>query len=372
MTAVAIFRHSRRDAFLVAGAAAHGALLLAAPSAPLVALGLWWNANTVAHNFIHLPFFRSRGANRAFSAGLSILLGLPQTLWRDRHLAHHAGRVWRFQWSRRLAVESVLVLGVWSVAASQGAAFFLGTWLAGWVGGLLLCSLQGHWEHARGTVSHYGPLYNLAFFNDGYHVEHHVRPARHWSELPAAPAPDAESSRWPAVLRWLELSPLNALERWVLRSPRLQRFVVERHARAFRRLLADRSPPRRVTIVGGGLFPRTALVLRRLLPDAELTIVDRSAKNLERARPLLDGTVRVVEASWTPEHSAGADLVVVPLAFDGDRSRFYRDPPAPAVMVHDWIWRRRGARRWAVVSPLLLKRLNLVAGPLPPASRPGG
>jgi hypothetical protein len=353
-----LLRHSPRDALLVALAAGHGALLLTVPSAPLIALALWWTANTVAHNFIHLPFFRSRTASAVFSAYLSVLLGLPQTLWRDRHLAHHAGRPWRMRWSRPLAIEFLVVAALWVVVASRGPAFFLGTWTAGWLGGLLLCWMQGHYEHVRGTVSHYGRVYNLAFFNDGYHVEHHARPGLHWSALPAAVVPGAERSRWPAALRWLELSQLNALERLALRWRRLQRFMVERHERAFRKLLAMLPPVRRVTIIGGGLFPRTALVLGRLVPAAEITIIDRSAENLARARPFLGSTVRVVEASYAPELCGDAELLVVPLAFSGDRRAFYAHPPAPAIAVHDWIWRRRG--EGFVVSFLLLKRINLV------------
>src|SRR4051794_4369513 len=84
-----ILRYSPKDALLVGGAVLHGALLLVAPSVPLVALGLWWNANTVSHNFIHLPFFRARGGNQLFSAFLSLLLGLPQSFWKAKHLAHH-------------------------------------------------------------------------------------------------------------------------------------------------------------------------------------------------------------------------------------------------------------------------------------------
>jgi hypothetical protein len=54
-----VLRHSRRDSLLIALAFVHGALLLTAPSAPLIAIALWWNANTIAHNFIHLPFPRA-------------------------------------------------------------------------------------------------------------------------------------------------------------------------------------------------------------------------------------------------------------------------------------------------------------------------
>jgi hypothetical protein len=54
------------------------------------------------------------------------------------------------------------------------------------------------------------------------------------------------------------------------------------------------------------------------------------------------------------------DALVIPLSFDGDRAELYGTPPARTVIVHDWIWHVRGTSR--VVSPLLLKRLNLVHG----------
>ena len=57
---------------------------------------------------------------------------------------------------------------------------------------------------------------------------------------------------------------------------------------------------------------------------------------------------------------ARADLVVIPLSFAGNRRAVYRNPPARLVLVHDWIWSRHGSRRSAVVSWLLLKRVNLV------------
>ena len=354
----AILRHSNRDAVLVVLAAVYGVLLLTMPSALLIAVGLWWTANTVAHNFIHLPFFRARGANLVFSAYLSLLLGLPQTLWRARHLAHHADRAFQVRWSRRLGFEIALVATLWVCLAGLGTRFFFGTWLPGWIGGLLLCTLQGHYEHVRGTVSHYSAIYNLAFFNDGYHVEHHARPGLHWTALPAHARADATRSRWPAVLRWAELFQLEALERMVLRSAWLQRFVVERHQRAFERLIARVGAVDSVTIVGGGLFPRTALVLRQLLPNARLTIIDQSAENIERARPYLKGDVRWIHAAYSFEQCERADLLIVPLAFIGERRVFYRHPPARAVAIHDWIWHRHPDG--FDISLLLLKRLNLV------------
>ena len=60
-----VLRYSRWDALLVALALAQGGLFAltfrGALALPVVALGLWWNCNTVAHCFIHRPFFRARG-----------------------------------------------------------------------------------------------------------------------------------------------------------------------------------------------------------------------------------------------------------------------------------------------------------------------
>jgi hypothetical protein len=63
-------------------------------------------------------------------------------------------------------------------------------------------------------------------------------------------------------------------------------------------------------------------------------------------------------ATFDAAQSSTADLVVLPLAFVGDRGRAYRHPPADRVLIHDWIWARRTTG--VVVSWWLLKRLNLV------------
>jgi len=265
--------------------------------------------------------------------------------------------------------------------------FLFNTYLPGFLIGLGLCYLQGHYEHARGTVSHYGTLYNLLLFNDGYHVEHHARPAANWRELPKYRADQTNESRWPPVLRWLEIVNLCALERAILRSPRLQKFVLKRHEQAFRQLPLSRAD--RIGIVGGGLFPRTALILRRLLPESTLILIDQNAENLAIARRFLsrketpdsgltgiplflfsNPPSRLISAEYNlqgyqfinerfvPNSVCDFDLLVVPLAFNGDRKQIYEQPPAKAVLVHDWIWRRRGSS--VIISYLLLKRLNLV------------
>jgi hypothetical protein len=170
--------------------------------------------------------------------------------------------------------------------------------------------------------------------------------------------PDARASRWPPVLRWLDTLGLDGLERLVLASSVLQRFVLNRHERAFRSLLPNPDALRSITIVGGGLYPRTALVLARIAPRAALTIVDANAAHLELARCFLGNHVALKREVFDPRRTVMADLVVVPLAYVGNRRTFYDAPPAPTVLVHDWIWALHP--RSVIVSWLLLKRLNLV------------
>ena len=366
-----VLRYSGWDAVLVALSLAYAALLIAAPSSLLIAVGLWWTANTAAHNFIHTPFFRSRTLNVGYSVFLTLLMGVPQRLWRARHLRHHRELQGERRrparqpdvarqriWTRGVMMEAAVVVALWIALATSDVAFFAGVYLPGYLAGLALCSLQGHFEHARGTISHYGWLYNWCFFNDGYHAEHHLRPGEHWTRLPSEPRVCPRSSRWPPVLRWLDGLSLELLERAVLRSPRLQRFVVAVHERAFARVIPRLPALDRVTIVGGGLFPRTALVLQRLLPGAKLTIVEATREHLDIAARFLGGGVEFEHRLFDPAVADAADLIVIPLAFIGDRERVYRHPPAKAVVVHDWIWKPRGGG--ARISWLLLKRLNLV------------
>ena len=364
-------RQTTWDVLPVAIALAHGTLLLTWPSILLVAVGLWWNANTISHHFIHRPFFRTRRANAGFSCYLSLVLGFPQSFWRARHLAHHGaieGRRARNE-LKPAPVDFGATAALWGAMVLFAPGFLLTVYLPGFVLGLGLCYLQGHYEHSRGTVSHYGWLYNLLMFNDGYHAEHHARPAANWRDLPYHRVSESKASRWPAVLRWLEAVNLCTLERIVLRFSLLQRFVLDRHERAFRGLLGEAPSVNRVAIVGGGLFPRTALVLRRLLPAATLVLIDHSESNLDIARKFLfweqaEGGrqkadfAEFLNQRFEPEMPCDADLLVIPLAFEGDRQALYEQPPAPAVIVHDWIWRPRGSS--AVVSWVLLKRLNLV------------
>ena len=259
----------------------------------------------------------------------------------------------------QLLIETALVVSLWAALAALHPGFFVSVYLPGYVIGLALCAIQGHYEHAKGVTSHYGALYNFLCFNDGYHAEHHSRPGLDWAQLPVRVEPGANTSVWPALLRPLDQLNLEGLERLVLRSPRLQRFVLERHRRAFRALLPKLPPIRRVAIVGGGLFPRTALLIQEMVPGVQIRIIDASAGNLATARALIGGAVEFVHARYTAGDALDCDLLIIPLCFDGHREDIYRDVGLDArVLVHDWIWRRRGTSM--IVSLALLKRLNLV------------
>jgi hypothetical protein len=384
------------DALLLLAAALHGALFVlmiayhsAFPTIFLifsVALGLCWNANTIAHNHIHNPLWRTRGLNRAFDLYLSLLLGIPQALWKERHLWHHAGEPtrWRYRrWRSQKGLQGIAILGLWACLAWWLPAFFFWIYLPSYLIGLGLCSLQGHYEHTRETtrgmgVSYYNRLYNLLWFNDGYHTEHHLLPRCHWRDLPhhKVSATQRSVSSYPPLLRWLPEIPrslnhlqgrcLGSFERIALRSHRLQRWLISTHRNAFSALLAQIPEARlqHIVIVGGGLFPRTLLALLDLLPQAEFTVIEKESTHIQEAQAMLQAhpnaldRIHFIEADFALEHAQHADALVLPLAFVGDRACLYREAPCPYLFVHDWIWQRKTPKS-ARISWWLLKRLNL-------------
>jgi len=200
-----------------------------------------WNINSVAHNFIHTPYFRWRPLNDAFSLLESLALFTPQRFYAWVHLRHHEGnsdrpgpsgetRDWLsiYRYGRDgepEAVWSYVVKGVFRDDAGDIyralkakrprdaifgrieigviALYVVALALVDWRAVLLLVpfyflgeglsQLNGYYEHYRGNpdepiawgVSTYAPLYNLVWFNNGHHAEHHYRPAVHWTRLPA-------------------------------------------------------------------------------------------------------------------------------------------------------------------------------------------
>jgi hypothetical protein len=386
-------------AALAHGLVAGGLLWLSAALDPLplplrsaivlvLAVGLYWGSNTFSHIHLHSPLWRPARLNRLFSLGLTLTLAVPQRLWQRQHLRHHGlpdphgERLGGWGWA-----ELALLAAAVGAGAVTVPVLLLGTWLPAVALGLLFCALAGHGEHAgaQAGVDHRGRLYNRLCFNDGHHCAHHRAPTLHWTQLPGASLSGDVHSRWPPLLRWLDLLPgralnpiaatlLDALERLALRARPLRALLLATHAPALRALLGQLAPPPGavVVIVGGGLFPRTALLVGDLLPDARLILLDVSAANLTRAAAWLPPSLRARTvlrcARFDPARPVACDLLVVPLAFRGDRQALYLRPPAPAVLVHDWWWRRLPActavsghtRSSHVISRLLLKRLFLM------------
>jgi hypothetical protein len=161
---------------------------------------------------------------------------------------------------------------------------------------------------------------------------------------------------------------LCALEGLALRWSWVERFVLERHARAVGALIVELSfEPRQIAIVGGGLFPRSFLLLRRIYPNASFSIIDKSVRNVARARAYLaahnisdDGVTFLIDTFDATRH-VGFDLVVTPLAYVGCQRELARVVEPAALLSHDWIWRCRGDAS-AVISWFLLKRVNLSIG----------
>ncbi|MDB5425092.1 MAG: mocD [Phenylobacterium sp.] len=200
-----------------------------------------WNINSVAHNFIHTPYFRWRPLNDAFGLLNSLALLTPQRFYAWVHLRHHEGNsdrpgqdgttrdwlsiyrhgrdgqpesVWGYVFKgpfrdaggdiyRQLKAKRPRDAAWGRIEIAAVAAYLAGLALLDWRAvlflvpfyylGECLSQLNGYYEHYLGDpdeplawgVSTYAPLYNLVWFNNGHHAEHHYRPAVHWTRLPA-------------------------------------------------------------------------------------------------------------------------------------------------------------------------------------------
>jgi fatty acid desaturase len=205
----------------------------------IYAVSISWNINGISHNFIHNAYFRGTLLNRAFSLMESMTLGFSQTFYKCVHNKHHIGNsdrpdtngrtidwlsiyrhghegmpenVWSYTFlsffrddpkaiyreiARRSRADANW--GVFEIACFL--AFFAGmgvmNWrfivclLPFWYLGHCLSYLNGYFEHYAGNpdkpiawgVSTYHKLYNLIWFNNGYHAEHHYRPRTHWTRM---------------------------------------------------------------------------------------------------------------------------------------------------------------------------------------------
>jgi hypothetical protein len=114
--------------------------------------------------------------------------------------------------------------------------------------------------------------------------------------------------------------------------------------------------PARIGVVGGGLFPRSLIILKKIFPYAQLEGIEADQKHIDIARRFVDA--EFIHDWFDPAKHRDFDLLIIPLAYLGDRQQLYDNPVATRVLIHDWLWRKRGPG--AIVSIFLLKRINLV------------
>lgn len=248
-----LFRYSGWDAIPAALAVLHlallGAFFVAWPhlgwagrllGGCAYAFAIGWNQDSVAHNFIHNPFFVSKRLNRLMEYVLTLENGVPQTMYRWVHMRHHAGNsdrpdaagqtidpisvyrwggdgkaepMWRYvlmgfwrddspfavareirakrpEEARRALQEFWVMVGVYAVLLVLRWDFVL-VLAPFYYLGQSLSFLIAYYEHAGANpdapiatgVSTYEPVYNLVFLNNGYHAEHHYRPKEHWTRM---------------------------------------------------------------------------------------------------------------------------------------------------------------------------------------------
>ena len=198
-----------------------------------------WNINGIAHNFIHNPYFTFKPLNRAFSWLLSVTMGFSQQFYDLVHHRHHQGNsdrpgasgdtvdwlsiyrhgqdgepesAWTYTFfgffrddpklifneiKRRKPANAywgVFEIASWVVLVVLGFVLnwkFMLFYFPCYYFGHCLSYLNGYYLHYGGNpdvpiawgVSSYHRLYNLLWFNNGYHAEHHFRPKQHWTQM---------------------------------------------------------------------------------------------------------------------------------------------------------------------------------------------
>jgi fatty acid desaturase len=202
-------------------------------------LALWYISPVILmlHNTMHRPFFRKAWLSRVHAYSMSFLFGIP-TGYLEHHLGmHHVennghtdlsatirferDNFWhwirytsrflffiQFDLTKYLRSKRRLRMAARAISTDwvHMTLVLLVTWhdyrlgLLQGVGLMLLTRLAmmfGNWgQHAfvdpsrpldsyANSITCINSLYNRRCFNDGYHIGHHVKPNRHWSELPS-------------------------------------------------------------------------------------------------------------------------------------------------------------------------------------------
>jgi fatty acid desaturase len=199
-----------------------------------------WNLQCISHNFIHNPFFTNVWLNRLFGVLETLCIGMPHQLYHHYHLNHHAGdndakgpdgttrdwsSIYRYGegnapepfWKYCLIsffrveitpvirvcirhgrthvlqtiAETIVLAAFWLTMLAVNWRYFVYFYLPSFYLGWLLSYAEGYLEHYgaqpgnpfANSVSSYHGLYNLLWFNNGYHQEHHWDPKMHWTRM---------------------------------------------------------------------------------------------------------------------------------------------------------------------------------------------
>jgi fatty acid desaturase len=193
--------------------------------------------NVVMHNFIHTPFFKSARLNRAYEllCGIPVLATFTES--KNQHLTHHRyandkidqqtgttkDPTSTYRYGTNGAHEaflSYICLGPFRelVESSDQQTTKRDTAKIRWEMSVIIATLltlfwfnykfallyllivyvslalilaENYFEHYGATPGHrllnsvscYGVFYNRIWFNNGYHQEHHFKPAIHWTRL---------------------------------------------------------------------------------------------------------------------------------------------------------------------------------------------
>ena len=198
-----------------------------------------WNLNGISHNFIHNKYFNSGILNRIFSIVESVCCLFSQVLYDYIHRRHHMGNsdkpgengdtidwvsiyrhghdghaenAWKFMFisffredpkaayreikkhdaaEARWGIVEIVIVGCCMVGTAILNWRFMAYFVPFWYFGHCLSYLNGYFEHFGANpdvpmawgVSSYHKFYNLIWFNNGYHAEHHYRPRAHWTRM---------------------------------------------------------------------------------------------------------------------------------------------------------------------------------------------
>ena len=188
------------------------------------------NYQCVAHNFIHNPFFKHTLINQIFSILNTLCIGIPQSIYKIHHLEHHRHNnnpakdvSSTFKYGKNGKEENIFLYSTLGVLRTDMVALckvarkqsllinfeiislsifiailcllnwqlFIGYILTSYLFGQFFALWENYCEHnhanfndrKRDSVSCYNSIYNLVWFNNGFHQEHHYSPTIHWTKI---------------------------------------------------------------------------------------------------------------------------------------------------------------------------------------------